>query len=141
MDFTFLKVIYPLKKKDIKDRWLFASWANMLLYFSNDSFSINILKDEKNNKTFTKKISYNNILNFLTKNEIEINEIYNNNGIIGLKLISNENEAKSPNFLNELKRENLTNKYICHIKYNYITPNYFEGILLIGEDEEQYLKK
>ena len=128
-------------KKDNKDRWLYVSWANTLLYFSNDSFSINILKDETNNKTFTKKISYNNTLNFLTKNEIEINEIYYNYGIIGLKLISNENEGKYPNFLNELKRENLTNKYIWHIKYNYITPNYFEGELLIGEDVEQYLKK
>ena len=128
-------------KKNNEDRWLYVSWANTLLYFSNDSFSINILKDESNNKTFIKKISYNNILNFLTKNEIETNEIYNNYGIIGLKLISNENEENYPNFLNELKRDNLTSKYIWHIKYNYITPNYFEGELLIGEDVDKYLKK
>ena len=124
-----------------KEKWLYVSWANSLLYFANDSFSFNILKYENNNKSFLKKISYNNILNFLTKSEIEINEVYNSYGIIGLKLISNENETKYPNFLNELKRENLTNKYIWHIKYNSISPNYFEGELLIGEDIEKYLKK
>ena len=60
-----------------KDKWLYVSWLNSILYFSNDSFSFNILNDVKNEKNYTKKKSQN-ILNFLTKNEIENYEIYNN---------------------------------------------------------------
>ena len=125
-----------------KDKWLYVSWLNSILYFSNDSFSFNILNDVKNEKNYTKKKSQN-ILNFLTKNEIENYEIYNNYGIIGLKLISNENETKYPDFITELKKANIIEKYKWTIQYNYIDmkTNYFEGEFLLGDEIDNYLKR
>ena len=121
-----------------KDKWIFASWANTILYFANDSFSFNIMKDVKSGNNYTESKS-KNILNFLTKNELVTNEIYNEFGLIGLKLISNENETKYPDFLSELKRENIISKYMWNIKYNYVTQNYFEGEFIIGGEIEKYL--
>ena len=82
-----------------------------MLYFANDSFSFNVMNNIKNSKNITEKKSYN-FLNFLTKKEIDSYEIYNNYGIIGLKLISNENETKYPDFIKELKKEKLVKSYM-----------------------------
>ena len=132
---------YLSSSKNInKENWIYTSWANSLLYFGNDSFTFDILSDSEDKKTY-KKNSSNNVLNFLTKDEIENNEIYNNYGITGLKLISNENEAKFPDLIKELKREKIINSYSWSINYNYIDGNYYEGEFLIGEQIEKYYKK
>ena len=133
------KYLSPLKIIN-KENWIYTSWANSILYFANDSFTFDILSDVKDEKNYNKNIS-KNVLNFITKNEIENNEIYNNYGIIGLKLISNENEAKFPDFIKELKREKITNSYSWSIKYNYINGNYYEGEFLIGDQIDKYYKK
>ena len=125
-----------------KDKWLYVSWLNAMLYYSNDSFSFNILNNIKTSNNITEKKSQN-FLNFLTKSEIGSYEIYNNYGMIGLKLISNENETKYPDFIKELKKEKLINNYMWSIKYNFINmkENYFEGELLLGDELDVYLKK
>ena len=138
--FYFPEKYLSSSKKINKEKQIYVSWANSLLYFANDSFTFNILNDVKDEKNCNINTS-NNILNFLTKNEIENNEIYNKYGIIGLKLISNEDEAKSPDFIKELKREKIINSYSWSIKYNYINGNYFEGEFLIGDGIENYYKK
>ena len=125
-----------------KEKRLYISWLNSMFYFANDSFSFNIMNNIKNSKNFTEKKSYN-FLNFLTKKEIDSYEIYNNYGIIGLKLISNENDTKYPDFIKELKEEKLIKNYKWSIKYNYINMkmNYFEGEFLLGDEIDNYWKK
>ena len=109
-----------------KDRWVYATWAFSLLNYANDSFSFNILNDVINDKNFSKSNSKGTI-NFLTKKGLNSNEINDNFGMIGLKLISNENETKYPDFIKELKREKIIENYEWSIKYNYINRNNYEG--------------
>ena len=122
-----------------KDRWVYATWAFSLLNYANDSFSFNILNNVINDKNFSKSNSKGTI-NFLTKKGLNSNEINDNFGMIGLKLISNENETKYPDFIKELKREKIIENYEWSIKYNYINRNNYEGEFLIGKEIEKYYK-
>ena len=121
-----------------KQRWVYTSWASSILYYANDTFYFNILNNTQKEEYL--KYGSENVLNFLTKKEIENNDIYNTYGMIGLKLISKENETKYPDFIRELKREKIIDSYRWSIKYNYIKGNYFEGEFLIGNDIDKYLK-
>ena len=81
-----------------------------------------------------------NVLNFLTKNEINSYEDLGDFGLIGLRLYTNSNETKYPDFIKELKREKIISGYKWSIKYNYIKDNYYEGEFLLGNDIEKYYK-
>jgi len=116
-----------------KNHFMYVSWAMSMLYMANDSFCFNILNGEK-----TKSV---NILNFLTRNGINSYENLGDFGMIGLRLYSNSNETKNPDFIKELKREKIINGYKWSIKYNYIKDNYYEGEFLLGNDIEQYYKR
>ena len=121
------------------DKWVYVTWAFSMLHFANDTFSFNILSNVINGKNYSKSTK-KGVLNFLTKKEIDSNDINGNLGMIGLKLISNENETRYPDFIKELKKEKIINNYKWSIKYNYINKNYCEGELLIGEEIEQYYR-
>ena len=125
----YLSDLKNVNKKD----WIYVSWAMSMLYLANDSFCFNILNSEKSKSV--------NFLNFVTKNEINAYEDMGDFGMIGLRLYTNNNETKSPDFIKELKRENIINGYKWSIKYNYIKDNYYEGEFLLGNDIEQYYKR
>ena len=125
----YLSDIKNVNKKD----YIYVSWAMSMLYLANDSFCFNILNDEK------RKSEY--VLNFLTKNEIYSYEKLGDFGMIGLRLYTNNNETKYPDFIKELKREKIINGYKWSIKYNYIKDNYYEGEFLLGNDIEQYYRR
>jgi len=76
----------------------------------------------------------------LTKNEINSYEDLGDFGLIGLRLYTNSNETKYPDFIKELKREKIISGYKWSIKYNYIKDNYYEGEFLLGNDIEKYYK-
>ena len=125
----YLSNLKNINKKD----WIYVSWAISMFYFANDSFCFNILNDDDKTRSV-------NVLNFLTKNEINSYEYMGDFGMIGLRLDSNNNETKCPDFIKELKREKVINSYKWSIKYNYIKDNYYEGEFLLGNDIEQYYK-
>jgi len=117
-----------------KKNWTYVSWAMSMLYSANDSFCFNILNNDGEKSTSV------NVLNFLTKNEINSYEDIGDFGMIGLRLYTNNNETKCPDFIKELKREKIISGYKWSIKYNYIKDNYYEGEFLLGNDIEKYYK-
>jgi hypothetical protein len=121
------------------DKWMYVTWAFSMLHFANDTFSFDVLSNVINGKNYSKS-NKKGILNFLTKKQIDSYEVDGDLGMIGLKLISNENETRYPDFIKELKREKIIKNYKWSIKYNYINRNYFEGEFLIGEEIEKYYK-